>query len=258
MPALSLLKMPEGLHLRPSHGSDDGQSATKRKIPRAHMPVKRSINFATVGEKPINWRIATPAIALILVMAGVISKVAVLDRFAALNAARAEVYQIQAEIREKQEMYDNLPDISTDYAHYTISDMSEEERNRISRVTVMDVVKNLILPVAPLDAWSLNENILSIHVSNNTLTEITDMMERLKADPSVAGCSIHTESTTISSNDSVSNEETITAEVEIIFKSLTQIQEERKAEEEARQKAEEEAQKQAEQAAGKAEGSGES
>ena len=257
MPALSLLKMPEGLHLRPSHGSDDGQPSIKRKIPRAHMPVKRSINFATVGEKPIDWRIAIPSIVLIIIIAGIISKIAVIDRFAALDAARGEVYQIQAEIRSQQELYDNLPDISTDYAHYTISDMTEEERNRISRVTVMDVVKNLILPVAPLDAWSLNENILSVHVSNNTLTEITEMMERLKADPSVAGCSIHTESTTISSNDSISNEETITAEVEIIFKSLTQIREEREAEEKAKQEAEEEAQKQAEQAAGKTEGNGE-
>lgn len=257
MPALSLLKMPEGLHLRPSGGGDDEHPALKRKIPRARMPVKRSINFATVGEKPIDWRIAIPSIVLIVLIAGIISKVAVIDRFAALDAARAEVYQLQSKIREQQDIYDNLPDISSDYAHYTISDMSEEERNRISRVTVMEVVKNLILPVAPLDAWSLNENVLSIHVSSNTLTEITDMVERLKADPSVADCAVHTESTTVSSNDSISNEETITAEVEIIFKSLTQIQEERKAAEEAKQKAEEEEQQKAEQAAGKAQGGSE-
>ena len=46
------------------------------------MPVKRSINFATVGEKPIDWRIAIPSIVLIIIIAGIISKIAVIDRFA--------------------------------------------------------------------------------------------------------------------------------------------------------------------------------
>ena len=240
MASISLLKKAHGLP-----GQDEAkkeQPAVRWKLAYGHIPVKRSINFVTVGEKPIDWRIAAPAIALIIVLAGLISKVAVIDRLAALNAAYEEVYQLQAEINEKTDRYQNLPDISTDYAHYTISDMTEEERNRISRVTVMNVVQNIILPVAPLDAWELSGNVLSIHISNNTLTEITSMIEKIQEDPSVSSCLIQSESTTFSTKDNISNEETITAEVDITFKTTEQIQkeaEEAKAREEAEAKARE-------------------
>lgn len=225
MPAISLAKKADNLNApRP---------AVRWKLAYGHMPVKRSINFVTVGEKPIDWRIAAPAIALIILAAALISKVAVFDRFAALNQARAEVYQLQEEIRSKEEYYSGLADISEDYAHYTTSEMTDEERNRVSRVTVMDVVQRLILPVAPLDSWRLNENTLSIHITSDTLTEITAMANSLKADPAVSSCNIVSESTTASSTLDVSTEETITAEVEIVFKGAIQVREENKAAEEA-------------------------
>lgn len=225
MPTISLLKKPEGVEIvRPS---------AKLRLSYGHMPVKRSINFATVGEMPIDWRVAAPAIALIIVVAALISKVAVYDRFAALNEARAEVRNIQAEISEKEAYFNGLEDISQDYAHYTTSEMTQEEQDRVSRVTVADVVQRLILPVAPLDAWTLTENTLSIHVSSNTLTEITAMVDSLQADPAVSVCSIISESTTASSTEQVSTEETIEAEVEIIFKGMLQLIEDNKAASEA-------------------------
>ncbi|MBQ9522112.1 MAG: hypothetical protein IJR72_06025 [Oscillospiraceae bacterium] len=233
---LSLLKKPLGVDAPPG-GNGDTRPVLKWKLAYGHMPVKRAINFATVGEKPIDWRIAIPSIMLIIVLAGLISKVAVLDRFAELNAARAEVYAIQNEIREKQAQYDNFADISIDYAHYTISDMSTEERERISRVTVMETVQQIILPVAPLDAWTLHENTLSIHISSNTLTEVTDMVAQLQASPAVSSCSIVTASTTVSSTENISTSETITAEVSITFKNASTIRDEAKAAEEAQKAA---------------------
>ncbi|MBQ9618521.1 MAG: hypothetical protein IJR48_09165 [Oscillibacter sp.] len=223
---------------------EDGQAARPSLRWRlvGHMPVKRSINFVTVGEKPIDWRIAIPAIVLICVLAGVVSKVTVIDRFAALDAARSEVYQLQAQIAQKREEINNFKDISVDYAHYTTHDLTAEEYDRISRVTVMDVVQEIILPVAPLDAWTLHENTLSIHVSSNTLTEITAMVQQLQESPVVSSCAIVTASTTVSTNENISNEETITAEVDITFKTASVLIDEAKAAEEAARQAVEAAQ----------------
>jgi len=231
---LSLLKKPD----TPPEEGQEARPALRWRL-AGHMPVKRSINFVTVGEKPIDWRVAIPAIALIIVAAGFVSKVAVIDRFAALNAARSEVYALQAQIAQKNDEYDHFKDISVDYAHYTTNDMTREEYDRISRVTVMDVVQQIILPVAPLDAWSLHENTLSIHVSSNTLTEITAMVQQLQESPVVSSCSIVTASTTVSSNKNISNEETITAEVNITFKTASVLWDEAKAAEAAAKQAEE-------------------
>ena len=230
---LSLLKKPD----TPEEEGQEARPALRWRL-AGHMPVKRSINFVTVGEKPIDWRVAIPAIALIIVAAGFVSKVAVIDRFAALDAARSEVYALQAQIAQKNDEYDHFKDISVDYAHYTTNDMTAEEYDRISRVTVMDVVQQIILPVAPLDAWSLHENTLSIHVSSNTLTEITAMVQQLQESPVVSSCAIVTASTTVSSNENVSNEETITAEVNITFKTASVLWDEAKAAEEAGEAAE--------------------
>ena len=250
---LSLLKKPFGTDTPPD-GSDGVHSVLKWKLAYGHMPVKRAIIFATVGERPIDWRIAIPSIALIIILAGLVSKVAVIDRFAELNAARQEVYEIRNEIRQKEDEYASFADISVDYAHYTISDMTTEERERISRVTVMETVQKIILPVAPLDAWTLHENTLSIHVSSNTLTEITDMVAQLKASPVVAGCSIVTASTTVSSTDNISTAETVTAEVNITFKNSSTIMAEAKAAEEAAKAAQEAAKATAEAEASQQEG----
>ena len=226
---LSLLKRPD----ISQDGDHEERPAVRWKLAYGHMPVKRSINFVTVGEKPIDWRIAIPSIAFIIIMAGLIGKVAVVDRYAALNEARDEVYRMQEEIDAKNAEYEGFRDISVDYAHYTTADMTDEEYNRISRVTVMDVVQRIILPVAPLDAWTLHENTLSIHISSNTLTEITAMVEQLQASPVVDSCAIVTTSTTASSNENISTEETITAEVDVTFKSASVLWEEAKAAEEA-------------------------
>ncbi len=224
MATISLLKRPEAADFQ----EDRERPSIKLKLVYGHMPVKRSINFATVGEKPIDWRIAIPSIVLVVLAVALVSKVTIYDRFAALNAARDEVHRMQAEIASKTDYYNGLADISEDYAHYNTSEMTQEERDRVSRASVMDVVERLILPVAPSDSWTLSENTLSIHISDHALTEVTEMVDNLKADPAVLSCAMTSQSTTVSSTENVATEETITAELQIVFKGMEQVIEENK------------------------------
>ncbi|MBR3570933.1 MAG: hypothetical protein IKN96_09095 [Oscillibacter sp.] len=222
MPAISLSKDPGG-------AAADIRLPVRLRLAMGHMPVKRSINFATVGEKPIDWRVAAPAIALIIAAAAFVGKIAVVDRFAALNAARAEVYAIQAEISEKEAFLASQVDISKDYAHYTTSGMTEEEKDRVSRVTVMDVAQRLILPVDSIDAWKVEGNTLSIHMNNFPLAEVNDMVNRLRADPAVISCTAASQSATASSTEKVMTEETVAADVTVVFKGTLKTIEENKA-----------------------------
>ncbi|MBQ6206185.1 MAG: hypothetical protein IJK52_03795 [Oscillospiraceae bacterium] len=222
MPAISLFKKPDEMQ-------EEDRPSIKWKLSYGHVPVKRAINFATVGEKPIDWRIASPSIVLIVLIAAIIGKVAVVDRFAALNAARNEVYQMQAQISEREDYYKHLTDISEDYSHYTTSEMTEEEKDRVSRVTVMDVAQRLILPVDQFDAWTVNSNTLTIHISALPLTEITAMAERILADPAVVQCSVVSQSATASSTENVVTEEFVTADMTVVFKGTLKIIEENRA-----------------------------
>lgn len=230
MPAISLLKKPDSPM---AEGVERTPSVSKRRIARGHLPVKRSINFVTVGEKPIDWRVAIPSIALIILCAGLVSKVAVIDRFAALAAAQRRVHEIQRQIDEKTYELEHLEDISFDYAHYTISDMTDEEKGRVSRVIVMDVVQRVILPTAPLDTWNLSGNELTMKISSTPMKDLTAMAELLRAEPSVQDCVMMTYSTTVTETGNVATVETATADLTVTFKDAITLEEEKNQEAQA-------------------------
>ena len=70
-----------------------------RKPARGHMPVKRSINLATVGEKPINPVTAVPAVVIVVILAVLLSKFAVTDRFAKVAAMSPSLSSCSTRLR---------------------------------------------------------------------------------------------------------------------------------------------------------------
>ena len=113
----------------------------KTKAPaRGRLPVKRTINLATVGEKPVNPFIAVPAIVLIVVAAALFSKIAVIDRMVKVSQAQAEVSYLQSQIDAGYERIESFGELVEEYAHYTYSGMTEEELQRVDRDDVMEML----------------------------------------------------------------------------------------------------------------------
>ncbi len=169
---------------------------TSSKVKRGRsLPVKRSINLAGIGEKPIRLHVAIPAIVLIVAAAAVLSKFAVVDRLIEVSNAQREAAEARAELDATYKKIEEYGELEELYAHYTYSDMTEEELLRVDRVEVVSLIKRIVMPRAAVYSWSVSANQLTVNVTGNTLQEINLIAQKLEEDPLVDFCTVITAAT---------------------------------------------------------------
>lgn len=173
-----------------------------RKPSARTLPVKRSINLATTGEKPIQAKTAIPAIVLIIVAAILLSKFFVVDRLMDMYRAQSEVSSLQSQLADAYRQLNSFGSMTDEYAHYTYSGMTSEEMTRTDRGAVMDLLQRTVLPQASMSSWSLNGNILTLNIARGSLQDINILAQELNEDPLVDFCTVTTASTFNQQNES--------------------------------------------------------
>ena len=173
------------------------ETKTKSKAPRAkrargHMPTKKDINLAVIGEQHMNVLVAIPAILLILLVAALFSKFLVYDRLQEVAAAQREVIELQDQLDAGYEELADYAELAELYAHYTFSGMTEEELERIDRVEVLSLIGRLILPQAGVQDLTVSGNQMTLNMSGSTLQEINLLVQKLEADDIVDFCGVTT------------------------------------------------------------------
>lgn len=166
----------------------------KGKLRRRDMPFKRSINLAVVNEKPFNYRLAIPAIVLIILGAMALSKFAVVDRLMAMSRAQSEVVALQAELDADYAALKDVNDLSDRFAHYTYSGMTQEELSRTDRVKVLQLLQTTIIPQAEVRNWTVSGNLLTLNLNRSSLQEINLLVQELNEHKLVDYCTVTTAS----------------------------------------------------------------
>ena len=174
---------------------------------RGQIPSKRTINLATIGEKPMRFGIAIPGIILILLAAAVFSKFLVIDRFAEVNAAQRVVYELQNKLDAGYEELTDFDDLSNLYAHYTYSGFTAEELNRTDRADVQRLIRTMIIPYAEVDSWSVTGNELTVNMSAESLQQINLIVQQLEAQDMVDFCTVNTANTNDNTRGNRTSEE---------------------------------------------------
>ena len=160
------------------------------------MPKKRHINLATVNIRRINWFIAVPAILLIVLAAGLFSKIAVIDRMALAQEERMALSRLQTTLGEEERRLEGYDTLMKRYAHYTFSGMTEEELDRVDRGSVMELTRRFILSNTRVDSWTLRGNTLTLTVEADSLQAVNQLTQELLDEPLVEYCSVSSASTT--------------------------------------------------------------
>ena len=174
---------------------------------RRQMPVKRTINLATQGEKKMNVGLAIPSVVLIIVIAAVFSKFLVIDRFAEVTAAQRVVYDLQTRLDQGYAELADFDDLSELYAHYTYSGFTAEELNRTDRVDVLNLIRNMVLPYAEVNSWSVTGNQLTINMTGESLQQINLIVQQLEQQDLVDFCTVNTANTDDNTRGNQSTEE---------------------------------------------------
>lgn len=174
---------------------------------RRQMPVKRTINLATQGEKKMNVGLAIPSIVLIVVIAAVFSKFLVLDRFAEVTAAQKVVFDLQTRLDQGYAELADFDDLSELYAHYTYSGFTAEELNRTDRVDILNLIRNMVLPYAEVNSWSVTGNQLTINMTGESLQQINLIVQQLEQQDLVDFCTVNTANTDDNTHGNQATEE---------------------------------------------------
>lgn len=162
---------------------------------KGKLPTKRTINLAdSTKPKGINWAIAIPLIIVIIALAVLFAKFAVVDQFAKLSKLQSENSEIQRNIDKMYEEIAKFDEVKSEYAHYTFSGFTEEELSRADRNGVLDLIDKYVMPSAVLDSWTLYGNTLVMMVSGITLGEANSIVANLETDPTISFCSVQTAS----------------------------------------------------------------
>lgn len=181
---------------RKSGEKKDVRLGRKSRRPSArNLPVKRSINLATTGEKPIQVKLAVPAIVLIVLAAVLLSKFFVVDRLMDMYGAQSEVSNLQVQLDDAYRKLNSFGDMTDEYAHYTYTGMTNEELTRTDRGAVMDLLQRMVLPQAAMSSWSLSGNVLTLNIARGSLQDINILAQELNEDPLVNFCTVTTAST---------------------------------------------------------------
>ena len=173
---------------------DRGQSlktmAATAAASRGRLPTKRTINLAEVGVKKTDAKTVAAAVFLILVFAGVFGKFCVMDRLAAIANVNREAEQLRVLLNQEYARIASYEGIEDEYAHYTISGMTDEELSLVDRAEVVNMVEKETDISESSTTWSLSGNMLTLTVTGDTLQDINVLARRLEKYDLVNICSV--------------------------------------------------------------------
>lgn len=153
---------------------------------------KKQINLALAGQKKKHYWVAVPAIGGIIVVAGVIGKVAVADRLVQMSEAQSAVSQMQQQVDDITAYIDSFGDLQETYAHYTYQGLTGDELSFLNRPEVLKLMTDIIFPKVMVSSWSVSGNQLSLPVTGENLSDINSLVQELEQEPIVDYCNVMT------------------------------------------------------------------
>lgn len=162
----------------------------KKVVMRGKMPSKRTINLAPIGVKKINAKLILAELILIALLGSLFAKFFVVDRYAAMLRASAEVSTLRTQLEKEYEKVASYGYLEDEYAHYNYSGMTEEELSLVDRAAIIRLVQEEARTSKGLDSWSLSGNLLTLTVSGRDLQEINQMAKQLEKFDLVEACTV--------------------------------------------------------------------
>lgn len=146
----------------------------------AREAYKTSINFVGINETHENWALAVPFSILIIIVAIIISKFAVVDRYARLWEKQAEAERLESELEEGTLRLSESSELTEQFYHYTYSLMTEAERESISRVKIASIIYYIGTQGHEVGSYSVTEDVLTVNILAPTLESVSVLQTNLE------------------------------------------------------------------------------
>ena len=169
------------------------ENKTEKKVSKKNAvvaPSKKTMNFVH-HQSSFNLKKVLPVVLVILIVAAVFVKFGIMDpldkKTAALNELSLKQEQL-ASVNAKLTGYDEL---AKEYGRYSYGWMNETEVNLVSRMDVLALIEERIVPAAIIDNIAVNNNVLTLNIHGITLEQASTMVKRLEESELVESASVY-------------------------------------------------------------------
>jgi hypothetical protein len=136
----------------------------------AGMPKKKKINFAVL----------IPSIVACLIILGLVGKFVVYDQFAQLNREVKQSKELYEKIEEQNKIITESGELVSEYAHYTWDGMTEEEKGRVKRTEIADIVNFIKTQGIDVEYYSLSGTVMTINIRAGSLESVSRLLNSVK------------------------------------------------------------------------------
>lgn len=159
----------------------------------AAYPEKRSMNLFYKPDRTTKPATIALYVLFTLVCLLGLSKFLVYDLWAESARAQRELEAAHDQLARVQLELADYGQVRERYSRYSAT---EEERDLIDRMEVLDLVEEALGTTAALDALSISGSAVQIQFSGVTLAQTAEIVKKLEASPIVASTVVNTAATT--------------------------------------------------------------
>ena len=163
------------------------RATSKKKV----EPSKRTLNLAIRERRypdPKKW---IPGVLVVILLAALFAKFAVVDRYAKLNEAESELAGKKAALEDTRAQYADYNEVRERYNMYSYEGF---DRTIANRLDVMDLLKRDVFPVCEVRSLSVSGKTISLSVTDLNLSQISQLIATLEGEPMVSSVTVFTAS----------------------------------------------------------------
>ena len=163
------------------------RATSKKKV----EPSKRTLNLAIRERRypdPKKW---IPGVLVVILLAALFAKFAVVDRYAKLDEAEKERSDKKATLEDTRAQYADYDEVRERYNMYSYEGF---DRTIANRLDVMDLLKRDVFPVCEVQSLSVSGKTISLSVTDLNLSQISQLIATLEGEPMVSRVTVFTAS----------------------------------------------------------------
>lgn len=163
-------------------------AALKKSGPLAS---KKTMNLA-FHESSFNFKKMVPIILITVLAVLVFVKVGFLDQNDKRTAALNELGAKQDELMALQAKLTGYDELASQYGRYSYGWMNNEEATLVDRMDVIEIIEELVDPIASVEDIAINLNVLNVNISGLSLQQTSALVNTLEAHPLVRSVTVST------------------------------------------------------------------
>ena len=169
------------------------ENKTEKKVTKKNavaVPSKKTMNFVH-HQSSFNPKKVLPIVLVILIVCAAFMKFGIMDPLAKKTAALNELSLKQDQLAAVEAKLEGYDELAKEYGRYSYGWMNETEVNLVSRMDVLALIEERIVPAAIIDNIAVNNNVLTLNIHGITLEQASTMVKSLEESELVESASVY-------------------------------------------------------------------